>query len=77
LKEVVTMGIDAWGKLWDLAVGEPGAPAKIEVQADDPGFVTLIWPDGSCGSYEWYGGEWQAIEPLSTVPCDVAARDTF
>jgi len=69
--------MDVWGKLWDIATGEPGEPARIEVCGDDAGTVTLVWPDGSRGSWYWHDGDWQACEALTSCPCDVGARDDF
>ena len=69
--------MDVWGKLWDLATGEPGEPASIEVDPEDCDTVTLVWPDGSRGSWYWYEDDWRACEALDTCPCDVAARDAL
>lgn len=67
---------DVWGKLWDIATGEPGGNATIEL-TDDPGQVVLTWPDGSQAGLCWHDGEWRFEESLDTCPCDVAARDTL
>lgn len=67
---------DVWGKLWDLATAEPGGPARIEVDAEDAGVVTLVWPDGSKASLYWDNGDWQFHGALSDLGVgDVAARD--
>lgn len=69
--------MDAWGKLWDIATGEEGAPARIELDAEDAGHVTLVWPDGSQGSLYWHEGDWRHEGSVSGAPGDVAARDSI
>ena len=69
--------MDQWGKLWDVATGEPGAPARIEVDPTDAGTVMLLWPDGSRSHLYWDDGDWQSCGHLDLAPCDVAARDTL
>lgn len=70
------MTMDQWGKLWDIATGEPGGNARIEV-TDNPGEVALVWPDGSVSGLYWDNGRWNYAETLDLAPCDVAARDTL
>lgn len=72
----MTTNLTVWGKLWDIATGEPGEPATIH-PTDDPGEVMLVWPDGSKSGLYWHEGEWRHAEGANTCPCDVAARDSF
>jgi hypothetical protein len=68
----------AWGKLWDIATAEEGAPARVELHPEDAGRVTLAWPDGSRGGLYWHDGEWRHEESASSgAPGDVAARDSL
>ena len=54
--------MDVWEKLWDAATGEPGDPAVIELDPEDPYEVGLRWPDGSVSGLYWYEGEWRHHE---------------
>jgi hypothetical protein len=69
--------MDVWGKLWDIATGQPGDPAKITLDPEDEGAVMLTWPDNSTTWLRWHNGGWQFPESGSSAPCDVAARDAF
>ena len=71
--------LDAWGKLWDIAIGctEEGGPATIEVDPKECGYVTLVWADGTRGLWHWDDGEWNPVEGIDSAPADVAARDTL
>lgn len=71
------MPLDVWGKLWEIATGEAGAPARIEPVAEDAGSVVLVWPDGSRGAYYWHNGAWLPFEGVNMAPGDVAARDSL
>jgi hypothetical protein len=68
--------MDQWGRLFDIATGEPEGNAVIE-PTDNPGEVALTWPDGSKTGLYWHNGQWNHTEQLDTAPCDVAARDTL
>ena len=68
---------DVWGKLWDIATGEEGDPARIELDPYTADEVTLVWPDGSQLGYHWYAGQWCLIEQANLCPGDVAARDSL
>ncbi len=70
------VSMDVWGKLWEIACGLD-KPARIEVDPDDCGTVTLVWPDGTRGAWYWHEGDWRACEGVDTAPCDVAARDAL
>ena len=69
--------MDVWGKLWDIATGTDGGPARIEVDPEDCGTVVLVHADGSRGAWYWHDGNWRACEASCTCPCDVAARDAL
>jgi hypothetical protein len=69
--------MDQWGKLWECAIGTGTGPAKIVIDPEECGLVTLEWPDGSVSSLYWDNGDWQFAEALNTCPGDVAARDSF
>jgi hypothetical protein len=68
---------DVWGKLWDLATGEPGGDATIIVDPEDSGRVVLAWPDGSKTAVYWHDNDWQIAGSADGAPCDVAARDAL
>jgi len=59
--------MDVWGKLWDIATDQPDGPAKIEVDPENEGCVTLIWPDGSRTGLFWYDGHWQFAGSLDSA----------
>lgn len=68
---------DVWGKLWDMATSEPGGPATITPDPEDPGYATLTWPDGSNCTVYWHDGDWRFPEAHNACPGDVAARDAL
>ena len=71
-------GLDVWGKLWDIAIGDiDTGPATIKVDPQDCGYVTLVWADGTRGLWHWDNGEWNAVQGIDSAPADVAARDTL
>ena len=53
--------MDQWGKLWDLARARQ---AKIVIDSEDCGSVTLEWPNGSVSVLYWVDGDWQSAEDL-------------
>ena len=73
--------LDVWGKLWDLATDDPDTltlgPATIEVDPEDSGCVTLVWPNGSRAGVYWDNGRWNVAAGMNTVAGDVAARDAL
>ncbi len=55
------MSVDAWGKLWEKAVGLAGHSAVLQLE-EDCGRVTVVWPDGSRIGLVFDNGDWHRCD---------------
>lgn len=70
------MSVDAWGKLWEKAVGLAGHSAVLQLD-EDCGRATVVWPDGSRIGLVFDNGDWHRSEPATdkTPPVESAGID--
>lgn len=56
------MSVDAWGKLWEKAVGLTGHSAVLQLE-EDCGRATVVCTDGSRIGLVFDNGDWHRCDP--------------